>query len=393
MDEMNATELYPAGYLYHEYATGLALKSKLRSADDYAVRGMTVDGASVIERIGVRIFPIGYDLLIGAILLIVLGRYVSREAGEWGAALYLFNPGAMVDSSMWNYDSLPSFYLLAAVVLVGIALQSGRDIYLLLAWVAAGFAICMKLQAGMILPILGWITLLTRRPRLVILGPGVFFATLAFIYSPYLLGRQVTYLKRVFVNSFQSYPVTHAGAYNLWGLWYQRPVTDTLAGFSFEWIGRGMFLVAMTWLAWWVFKQKVATGGNSLRRTAIVFTYAFSAPFILLTRMHERYLAPAVAVAVLAGFLDPRMRGVMWGISVGYAVNLLAVLTQGVWNTQSEILLQAIHTSYCVVRFFCCSLIVGSFLWLAWQLPNLLKSVESKPERANDSVRVQVAEA
>jgi hypothetical protein len=376
--DMSMSELYPAGFLYHSWIVGHVLKNKLRSADNFATDGMTAGGASVAERMGARVFPIVYDLLIGATLLLVLGQSVSAQAGRWGAAIYLFNPGTVMDSALWNYDSMLSFYLLVAVFLVGAALQNGKDLLWIAAWVAAGFAMSIKLQAGMVLPLLGLLTLLTGRVKLIVLGPIALLGALAVIFAPFLLGHQWLYLRRVFVASFQSYPVTVAGAYNFWGLWFQRPVSDRLAGITLESIGRAMFLAAYLWLTWQIWRQKIvqAGGADALRRVVIVTAYAFVAPFVLLTRMHERYLAPAVAVCVLAGLLDRRLRGFMWGISTCYAVNLFAVLTQVFWHLQNDEMGRAIHISYCVVRFFCCVLNVGLFLWLARQLPKLLRPIE-----------------
>jgi 4-amino-4-deoxy-L-arabinose transferase-like glycosyltransferase len=387
VNEIDISVLYPAGYLYHSYVVGHVLKNKLRDANTFPVDGMTPGGASIIERMGVRAIPIAYDLMIAAVLMITLGKYVSPLAGQWGAAIYLFNPGVVVNSAIWNYDSVPSFYQLLAVVFVGLALRDGRDSFWILSWVAAGLAFSMKLQAGMVVPILAVVTLCTRRPKLVILAPIVFFVTVALMYSPFLIAHQWLYLKKVFVESFDAYPTTHMNAYNLWALWYQKPVSDRFAGVTYETIGRGLFLASMMWLSWCIFRQQVASNIHALGRAAIVFTYAFAAPFILLTRMHERYLEPAVAVAILAGLFDRRLRGVMWGISVTFAVNLVMILTPAFLNLTDADLVQALHTSICVVRFFCCLLIVGVFIWMTWRLPALLKPFESAVQPDASAVR------
>jgi uncharacterized membrane protein YdjX (TVP38/TMEM64 family) len=103
--------------------------------------------------------------------------------------------------------------------------------------------------------------------------------------------------------------------------------------------------------------------------------------------MHERYLAPAVAVCVLAGLLDRRLRGVMWAFSVGYAVNLMMILMSYCRSSQGGDSSPAIHASYCVVRFFCCMTILIAFFWLAWQLPKLLKPVDETEAEPVDPAR------
>lgn len=376
--DMTMSELYPAGFLYHSWIAGHLLKKKLRSADDFAKDGMTPGGASVAERVMARFFPIAYDLFIGVALLLFLGQCVSPAVGRLGAAVYLFNPGVVMNSALWNYDSMLSFYLTIAVILVGVAVQYDRDLFWIGAWIFVGLGMTIKLQAAMALPLLGLLTLARGRLKTLMLGPLALLAVLAVIFAPFILGHQWLYLRRVFVDSFKSYPLTHVGAFNLWALWFQRPVSNRIAGITLESIGRGLFLASYLWLAWQVWRQKVAqeNGADAPRRIAIVSAYAFAAPFVLLTRMHERYLAPAIAVSILAGLLDRRMRGFMWGISLSYAVNLFVVLTASSWHVAGDENGRAIHATYCIVRLFCSLLTVGLFLWLTWQLPKLLRRVE-----------------
>jgi len=391
VNDINISVLYPAGYLYHTYAVGTVLKNRLRNADTYDADGMTPNGISIAERVGIRTIPIAYDLLIAAVLLAALGSYVSPRAGQWAAALYLFNPGVIVSSALWNYDSVPSFYQLLAVVFAGLALQKRRDIFWLLAWVAAGLAFTMKAQAGMVVPILAVVTLFTRRVKLIVMAPIVFFGVVALVFSPFLLAHEAIYLKRAYLDSFDAYPVTHVGAYNLWALWFQRPVSNRVAGLTFEAIGRGLFLASMAWLSWCIWRRKVANGTDGFRCSAIIFTYAFAAPFILLTRMHERYFAPTVAVAVLAGLMDRRLRGVMWAFSVGFLVNMLTIFIQYLVEVDDTTLFhQEMHFGIAVVRFFCCLLIVGAFLWLTCKLPSLLEPVQPMVDSAGNVPRAGV---
>ncbi len=65
-------------------------------------------------------------------------------------------------------------------------------------------------------------------------------------------------------------------------------------------------------------------------------SYLSVAPFLLLTRMHERYFAPAVALALLAGFLDNRLKSAGLGFSLTYAANMLA-MGVGYWKPWSYV--------------------------------------------------------
>jgi hypothetical protein len=92
--------------------------------------------------------------------------------------------------------------------------------------------------------------------------------------------------------------------------------------------------------------------------------------------MHERYLATAIALVVLAGFLDRRLRVVAWGFSVTYALNMLAV---GVyfwkpWGPISETspYFEPVRLLFIINRLFCSLLNVALFIWLTARLRVLL---------------------
>ena len=370
VSNIRTPELWPAGYVYHAWLAGKMLDGRLRDSRTVPF-GETTAG----ERLGVRVFPILYDVAIGGLLLIVVGRLVSPTAGLWGAAIYLFNPGTVVNAALWNYDSMASFFVLVAVVFAGAGLRDGRTVMWALAGAAAGLGFCAKLQAGEVAPVLGLMALLSGRGRALFGSAIAFVIVTAAAYAPFLAGQQWIYLRRVFVDSFQSYPFTHVNSYNLWGLWFQMPVDHRLAGITLESIGRLLYLGALAWLAWQMARQRTVQTGSSaaFSRAAIVSAYACLAPFILLTRMHERYLAPAVALCVLCGMLDRRLRFFMWGISATYALNLLAVLTQTCWHPAgSARMVWTIHAGFCGVRLVCSLLNVGLVVWLAWRLPRLL---------------------
>ena len=376
ISEDQLSELYPPFFVYHTWILGHLLHDKIGPNKDG-----TFPQSSIAERMGMRAITIGYDLLIGAALLLVLTQYVSQRAGQWGAAVYLFNPGVILNSSLWNFDAMTSFYMFLAVAFLGMALARDRTAFAALAWGMVGLAFCSKLQAGMLLPLMGVITLLTWKPRMIIGSAGAFLAVVALIYAPFLMGEQWLYLRRIFVNSFQSYPVTSANAYNLWGLWFQMPTSRRVAGITLETIGRALYLGSMAWLVWQIWRHKVAqaTGVDAFRRVAVISAYGCLAPFLVLTRMHERYIAPAVALCILAGMLDRRLRPLMWGVSTTYGLNLLMIILQ-YWHpwdmtAPDDALLQSIHASFCVVRFFCSLLNVVLFFWLVRQLPQLLSGL------------------
>jgi hypothetical protein len=98
--------------------------------------------------------------------------------------------------------------------------------------------------------------------------------------------------------------------------------------------------------------------------------YACVAPFMVLTRMHERYIAPAIAFLVVAACLDRRLRWLAVGFSVTYALNLLYVLRSLEPVPPEELAIR--NASQFALRVFCSLLNITFFGWLTVKLPGLL---------------------
>jgi len=149
----------------------------------------------------------------------------------------------------------------------------------------------------------------------------------ALSYAPFIAQGRWDYFERVFIMAFKDYPVTHVSGYNIWALWFQRPVSARVLGISLENIGRIAYFAAAAFAVHALLTRSSAgeSRADALRKTSIVATYLSVAPFLVLTRMHERYFAPAVALALLAGFLDNRLKPAGLGFSLTYAANMLAI--------------------------------------------------------------------
>jgi hypothetical protein len=115
-----------------------------------------------------------------------------------------------------------------------------------------------------------------------------------------------------------------------------------------------------------------------MRQIAILSAYLCLAPFLLLTRMHERYLAPAVALALLAGFLDRRLIIVGCGVAVTYTLNMIGVLlmTTKPWEALNinEAYTEPIRLAFIVNRFFCSVTNVLLFAWFTVRLRTLFST-------------------
>ena len=300
---------YPPAYLYVLWVTGVA--------------GSWLNGGNLAVAYPAFVLKLPYllaDLASAWFLLLLVRRVVGRRAGTWAAALFLFNPAVILVSTVWGQnDPVATAAVLAAAWL----LATDR-----LEWatVAACVAMLIKFQYGFMVPIV--VIVLLRRD--VIGSPGrppdrvralrsllvgalaVDLICLPFGLLPVAPGDPAHSLVARFVAANTAFPGVTQNAFNLWmnpvadiirtgagGLTEGHVVDDTavlvgIGGIDLDaqWIGNILFVVAVLLAVrvLWVRDDALA-----VCFVALAVAVAF---FDLPTRIHERYLYPAVAFAI-----------------------------------------------------------------------------------------------
>jgi len=378
--------LYPPAFIYQACIASEAINKLSRQPAAHPEAVITS-----WPRLGVRVVPVGCDILTAVLLYLALARIGRQTLGAWAASVYLFNPGVVANSALWNFDSIPSFLMLLSLLSCGLAFEKPKYAWLTAGSAVCALAFCVKLQAGMFVPVVGAFVLLTRQARVVVRTILAFCLVMVLAYAPFLLQGNWEYLRRVFFVSFAHAPLTHINAYNAWALWFQVPVSTQVLGVSLGNIGRIAYLASLAFAVHALFTKKPAnaTQQDATRRFAIFGAYLCIAPFVLLTQMHERYLATAIPLAVLAGYLDKRVMVIGIGFSITYALNILTV---GIsfwkpWGilSQASQYFEPIRLLIIVNRLFCSLLNVALFIWLTLRLRGLLAT--SPPEDMPRSIQ------
>lgn len=364
--------LYPPGFVYQAMTA-----ARIMSAFPSREAGLPSDTVTIRDRVGVRLGPILSDILIGVVLFAVISRLRDRGSGCAAAALYLFNPATICNSALCNYDSIPSLLVLATVICAGLTFERRRGGWMAAASCCAALAFVMKLQAVMILPMLGLLCLLYGSWRTVVFCAMAFLGISAVAYGPWLLAGRFDYLHKVFVVSFQDYPTTHVNSFNLWGLWFQMPVTTQIMGVTAESWGRLALIVTFVILSVPLVlrRRSLLAGARAHSTVALVSAYFCFAAFMVLTRMHERYVAPAVALMILAAFLDNRLMFAAVGLGITYTANLACVYfgISEPWKTSLDrsYYEQAFRLTFVYSRFLCSALNLAIFGLLTMKIARL----------------------
>jgi dolichyl-phosphate-mannose-protein mannosyltransferase len=360
---------YPPLTIYQNVALAKIADSRIA-----ALEAEYPEVAKAWARVRFKMLPVAYDMLTGLVILLVLAKWSAPPWPLAGAAAFLLNPCIFLNSAFWGQiDSIHSFFMLLAIVALGVGWSERRDSWLVAAWALFALAICSKLQSILIFPLLTVVTVMRRDVRTAILGVFAGLLCTLVAYTPFLLAKRWDYFEHVFVKSFTFYDVTQANAFNIWSLGYVAPASHKVAGLvSYERLGQLLAAAGLLWLFALLVRQvrHVSRQPDDLRKLFVAAVYGCLAPFMVLTNMHERYIAPAVTLLIVAACLEPRLRWLLIGFSLTYTLNLIFVMRQ--YYAQPDAL-AVLNASNFALRVFSALLNIGMFAWFTARLPVLLR--------------------
>ncbi len=313
---------YPPGYMLVLWLSGLAYKAAF----------MTGDATHSALRILVKLPAVLSDLGLTYLVYLIARRTWSVPKALGAAAVMALNPAIWLVSAYWGQaDSVAAVFLVWALYL---ALNQRYE----WAWAALAFAVLIKPQPLVVAPMLAaWQLRSTGSARgaaRVLLAPliglcvayfgSVFFSpglapagVLGWLYDRYHTGMGVYAYNSV--NAFNLYSVSR----DFW-----QPDSFKILGIAQYVWGIGIFgflLVALTVRQW----RTTAADSSADDRERSFYTAAFIALlglFMLTTRMHERYMFSALAVAPLIWNLGPLQRLAVSALSLTFVANLFYAL-------------------------------------------------------------------
>jgi len=273
----------------------------------------------------------------------VAGTFAARLAPEeiaegvpvraFVAAAVLFNPAILADSTVYGeVEAVPALLVLSSLFLLLTGPRSvQRDAA---SFAILGVALITKPQAALGLPVMLYVLYLRYLHRrnatqlvdgalsvgLIGLSALVVWLVLAL---PFGLGPIKLY--DLYRYSSSLYPVTSTGAFNFWGaIHFLRPDHGpgglAVAGIPAYRFGVLCFVVAAAIVIW--LSHRAIEGGAS---SALTLAFAVAATsllgFTFLTRMHERYMFPALALLAPLIFARP-MRRAYVALSSIFVLNL-----------------------------------------------------------------------
>ncbi|HEX5506167.1 MAG TPA: hypothetical protein VFW96_26345 [Thermomicrobiales bacterium] len=285
-----------------------------------------------------KLVPALADAGIAALLYLLGRRLGGAVAGLVAAALYAFNPGSVFLTAVWGqWDALSAALALAALWL----LLRGDPEW---AFPVLAYAALIKPQVAALAPLLAlafvaWYAL--REPpgrwlRRVAVGAAASLLVLVLVPLPFDVGVSPLPARWSLVgrlsDALEKFTETSHSAFNLWTAPLAAPAGVPL----FRQPDSARWLLGLTYQAWGALLLAAALvailAAFWRRRDARALVWAATATalalFVLPTRIHERYLLPAVALAALAAALAPRLGWLYAGLTLTYLANLYYVYAE-----------------------------------------------------------------
>jgi dolichyl-phosphate-mannose-protein mannosyltransferase len=272
--------------------------------------GVLLNGADLARAI--KGVSIPFDLATGVVLYLAARRLTGLRWALLAPALYLFNPAVLLAGPVWGQvDAAGTLaYLLALLALAGRRFG----------WAGAlgVVALMTKPQFGLVLlPIavviaMRWRETQSRQPLLRTVGGAL--AAYLLIAIPLRLD-PISYLGKVAgAGSYKD--VASANAANLWGLLIGYKIPDG----ALVYVGGALLLAGLA-AAMLPLRQH-----RDLPAILAVGLFVIFAFYFLPTRVHERYLFPALAVLAPLAVANWRVLVTYLLLTAGFAASMLYAL-------------------------------------------------------------------
>lgn len=255
-----------------------------------------------------------FDLATAVLIFYFLRQRLSFKVSLAVMAIYAFNPATIFDLAVWGQmDSIYTFFMVASLVTL---LRSKYE----LSGGLLCFAILTKPQSIVLLPVVAYVILRNGGWRRALSSSAVFIAIVFLVILAFNWNNPITFLIERY-SGYSMYTYNSINAYNFWallGFWKLDTVPHL--GLTYQVWGILAF-VAFVALVMWRLHRRYEPGAVIFAAFLLMFGF-----FMLMTRMHERYLFPVFALLAM-GWFTRFTPWVYLGLTVTYFANLAYVLS------------------------------------------------------------------
>lgn len=288
---------YPPFYIYILYVVGKFS----------AITGISIDSVILI-----KFPPIIADIATTAIIYWFAKKHVRREFAILAAVLYLFNPALFLDSVFWG--QVDSFFTLLVVIYLVLIVEDK------LPWSAVFLAlsVLMKPQGLFFAPVLLFAIIKKKDIKEFIKPVCYGLITFILVILPFAIGKSPDWIINLYLNTAGGYKYASVNGYNLFALLGANAVEDKKTFLFMSYLAWG-FLFDLIVLAWAGFIQLKSKSKFSPLVAALLLNVGI---FVMSSRMHERYMFPAMAISLLLTFSMKDIRMFITSVFVTMTISI-----------------------------------------------------------------------
>lgn len=295
-------------------------------------------------------------------------RLRKKRLGLILGAAYALNPAVIFNSSVWGqFESVAATTLFASVYCLQRRWSvSGVLLFLL--------AVLVKPQSAILAPLV--LVLFLKDAPLRKFWPALAGSILLYlaVVMPFSAGRPVYWIFTHFLESGGDYPYATANAFNLWTILGGQTIPDYRPFLGLTYAGWGLLLIvlATAGVIWFLWRRP--PGAPEVYYAAYFLCFAV---FMLGTRMHERYLFPALIFLTAAVLWEKKLLIPLITLSLCHFGNTFYIYLRGWWG-------RIWAPRYDWLALTIAGITLGVFVHAVYYLARAIKRTYTRDEVAND---------
>jgi len=257
-------------------------------------------------------------ILAEVFLGFIIYKLVAKKSILWAKialGLFILNPAVIFNSAVWGQiDGLFSAFLVLSIFFLSQRRLIFSSIFL-------AISLVIKPQAILVMPVFIFYFLSNSSIKIILKFIGIFLIIVFILFYPFFILDPITGPINLFIQMIKDYPYISAFAYNLWGIiGFWTSDSQKFIGLTYQ--NMGFYLVSIYWIiiGYFYFRRKKL----SLFSLATLAALSF---YFLPTRVHERYLYPALIFLIIstALFRSYLLLGLSIMLSIVHFLNLYYV--------------------------------------------------------------------
>ena len=260
----------------------------------------------------VKLAPTLFDIATSGVIYLFVRKQLSLKESLLTTALYAFNPAIIFNVAVWGqFDAIYTFFLVLSLML---ALKRKPE----LSAVIFAIGLLTKPQGIALLPLIALVIYKKDGLKRLLTSVVAFTATVFIVILPFEWSNPVSFLSGIYFGAYGGYQYTSINAFNLWGmfgLW----IPDG----NLYIVGWALFGAFAAFTLYVLHKRFHVSGDMLAIFAAFLLFFAF---FMLPTRIHERYLFPAISMLVLLLPFSKKIRPLYLALTATLFVNEAYVL-------------------------------------------------------------------